>query len=76
MNNIFGATSFEVIWDRINVIIAQPLVNIIARVLAAILIITIGIKLVKIICKKYESSKSAARLNKTVRSFLKNVLAI
>lgn len=69
-------SNFELAWNKINVIIAQPLVNIIARVLAAILIITIGIKLAKIISKKYESSKSAARLNKTVRSFLKNILAI
>lgn len=69
-------SNFEIVWNKINEILAQPLVNIIARVLAAILIITVGIKIAKIIAKKYENSKSAARLNKTVRSFLKNVLAI
>ncbi|MBO4982566.1 MAG: mechanosensitive ion channel [Clostridia bacterium] len=69
-------TNFEIVWNKINEIIAQPLVNIIARVLAAILIITIGIKIAKFIAKRYENSKSAARLSKTVRSFLKNILAI
>ncbi len=69
-------SNFEVVWNKINEILAQPLVNIIARVLAAVLIITIGMKVAKIIAKKYENSKSAAKLNKTVRSFLKNVLAI
>lgn len=69
-------TNFEIVWNKINEIIAQPLVNIIARVLAAILIITIGIKIAKFIAKRYENSKSAARLNKTVRNFLKNILAI
>ena len=69
-------TNFEIVWNKINEIIAQPLVNIIARVLAAILIITIGIKIAKFIAKRYENSKSAARLSKTVRNFLKNILAI
>lgn len=76
MNNLYAAMSFADVWNKINEVLAQPVISLIARILAAILILTIGIKIAKVIARKYENSKSASKLNKTVRSFLKNVIAI
>ncbi len=56
--------------------ISQPLVSIIFRVLAAALILFVGFKVSKFIANRYEKSKSAAKLNKTVRNFLKNIIKI
>lgn len=63
-------------WTNINVFISQPLVSIIFRVLAAALILFVGFKISKFIANRYEKSKSAAKLNKTVRNFLKNIIKI
>ena len=64
--------NFEVVWNKINIIIAQPLANIIARVLAAIVIIVVGIKLTKIIAKKYfyqlATSSDFGTFAKTIKS--------
>lgn len=63
-------------WTKINTFISQPVINIAVRILGFFLIILIGFKLVKVIAKKYEKSRSAAKLNKTVRNFLKNVISV
>ena len=63
-------------WEKINTFISQPVINIVVRILGAILILFIGFKIAKIIARKYEKSKSAAKLNKTVRNFLKNVIVV
>ncbi len=76
MKHLYAAMTFADVWNKINEVIAQPVISLIARILAAILILTIGFKLVKVVARKYENSKSATRLNKTVRNFLKNVIAI
>lgn len=63
-------------WSKVNEFISQPVINIVARVLGAVLIFIIGFKIAKVIAKKYEKSKSASKLNKTVRSFLKNIIKV
>ena len=63
-------------WTNINVFAQQPLVSIVLRILGALLILTIGIKLAKYVAKRYEESRGAAKLNKTVRTFLKHIIAI
>lgn len=76
MRSLYLASTFKDVWDSINVIIAQPVVSIVLRILAAVLILSIGLKIAKGIARKYEKSKAAERLNKTIRNFLKNVIAI
>ncbi len=63
-------------WQKINEFISQPVISIVVRVLAAILILFIGFKIAKVIANFYDRSKSAAKLNKTVRNFLKNIIKI
>lgn len=63
-------------WENINVFISQPVVSIVVRVLAAILILFVGFKIARFIAKRYEKSRAAAKLNKTVRNFLKNIIKI
>ena len=76
MRNLFLMATASEVWENINNFITKPVVSIVVRVLLAILVLSIGFKLAKYIAKRYESSKGAARLNKTVRNFLKNVIAI
>ena len=74
MNNLF--LSAADVWEKINAFLEKPVVSIVARILAAVLILLIGMKLAKFIARRYEKSKAAAKLNKTVRGFLKNVIKI
>lgn len=76
MNNIFLAISANDVWADINTFVSQPLISLIVRILGAILILVLGIKLAKFISRRYEKSKAAEKLNKTVRNFLKNIIAI
>ena len=63
-------------WTNLNSVIDSPVVSIILRILGACLILFIGFKIARVIANFYEKSKSAARLNKTVRNFLKNIIKI
>ena len=63
-------------WTKLNEFISQPVISIVVRVLAAVLIIVFGFKLAKAIARRYEKSKAASKLNKTVRNFLKNILTL
>lgn len=63
-------------WENINVFISQPVVSIVVRVLAAVLVLFVGFKIARFISNRYEKSRSAAKLNKTVRNFLKNIIKI
>ena len=63
-------------WENVNNFISQPVVSIIVRILGAALILFVGFKIAKLIANIYERSKSAEKLNKTVRNFLKNVIKI
>ena len=63
-------------WQSLNTFISQPVISIIVRVLGACLILLIGFKLARVIANLYERSRSAAKLNKTVRNFLKNIIKI
>lgn len=63
-------------WTNVNEFISQPVVSIVARVLAALLILFVGFKVARFIARRYDKSKSAAKLNKTVRNFLKNIIKI
>ena len=76
MRNLFSAITLEQVWQNINIFIQQPVVSIVLRIFAAILILTVGTKIAKYIAKRYENSKGAAKLNKTVRTFLKHIIAI
>ena len=75
MSNLFLASDVSW-WERINIFISQPVISIVVRILAAFLILFIGLKIAKFIANRYEKSKAAAKLNKTVRNFLKNVIKI
>ena len=75
MSNLFLASDVSW-WERINIFISQPVISIVVRILAAFLILLIGLKIAKFIANRYEKSKAAAKLNKTVRNFLKNVIKI
>ncbi|MBQ7225509.1 MAG: mechanosensitive ion channel [Clostridia bacterium] len=75
MSNLFLAADVSW-WERINIFISQPVISIVVRILAAFLILLIGLKIAKFIANRYEKSKAAAKLNKTVRNFLKNVIKI
>ena len=63
-------------WTNLNSIIDSPVVSIILRILGACLILFIGFKIARVIANWYDRSKSAAKLNKTVRNFLKNIIKI
>lgn len=63
-------------WNSLNTFISQPVVSIVVRVLAALLILFVGFKIARFIANRYEKSRSAAKLNKTVRNFLKNIIKI
>lgn len=63
-------------WQKINEFISQPVISIVVRVLGACLILFIGFKIARAIANLYDRSKSAAKLNKTVRNFLKNIIKI
>ena len=63
-------------WQNVNDFINQPVVSIIVRILGALLIMFIGFKIARVIAKLYEKSRAAAKLNKTVRNFLKNIIKI
>ena len=75
MNNLYMAVTFSDVWAKINEIVAQPVVSIVLRILAAVLILVVGMKIAKGISRKYEKSKAAEKLNKTIRNFLKNIIA-
>jgi small conductance mechanosensitive channel len=74
MGNLF--LSAADVWNGINAFIQKPVVSIAFRILAALLILVIGLKLSKFFARKYENSKGAARLSKTVRTFLALVIKI
>ena len=74
--NLFLMATFADFWAKINVFAQQPVVSIILRILGALLVLTIGTKIAKYIARRYENSRGAAKLNKTVRTFLKHVIAI
>ena len=76
MNNVFMAATFDEVWTKINDFISKPLVSIVLRVLGALLILWIGLKIARKIAKKYENSRGAAKLNKTVRSFIMHFIKI
>ena len=63
-------------WQNVNDFINQPVVSIIVRILGALLIMFIGFKIARVIANLYEKSRAAAKLNKTVRNFLKNIIKI
>ena len=63
-------------WENVNTFISQPVVSIVVRVLAAALILFVGFKIARFIANRYDRSKSAGKLNKTVRNFLKNIIKI
>jgi len=63
-------------WQKINDFIDQPVISIVVRILGACLILFIGFKIARAIANLYDRSKSAAKLNKTVRNFLKNIIKI
>ena len=63
-------------WTNLNSIIDSPVVSIILRIFGACLILFIGFKIARFIANLYDRSKSAAKLNKTVRNFLKNIIKI
>lgn len=63
-------------WTNLNSVIDSPVVSIILRILGACLVLFIGFKIARVIANWYDRSKSAAKLNKTVRSFLKNIIKI
>ena len=74
MGNLF--LSAADVWNGINEFIQKPVVSIVFRILAALLILVIGLKLSKFFARKYENSKGASRLSKTVRTFLALVIKI
>ena len=74
MGNLF--LSAADVWNSINEFIQKPVVSIAFRILAALLILVIGLKLSKFFARKYENSKGAARLSKTVRTFLALIIKI
>ena len=63
-------------WEHVNTFISQPVVSIIVRILAAALILFVGFKIARFIANRYDKSRSAEKLNKTVRNFLKNIIKI
>lgn len=63
-------------WEHVNTFISQPVVSIIVRILAAALILFVGFKIARFIANRYDKSRSAGKLNKTVRNFLKNIIKI
>lgn len=63
-------------WQDLNTFIAQPVVSIIVKVLLAVLILIIGTKIAKAISLRFEKAKSSQRLSKTVRTFLRHIIAI
>ena len=63
-------------WQNLNEFISHPVISIIVRILGALLIMFIGFKIARMIAKLYEKSRAAAKLNKTVRNFLKNIIKI
>lgn len=75
MNNLYLSAAQD-FWAKANSFISQPIISIIVRILGAVAVLFFGIKLAKAIARKYEKSKAAEKLNKTVRNFLKNVIAI
>ena len=60
-------------WNNLNNIIDSSIVSIVLRILGAGLVLLIGFKIARVIANLYDKSKSAAKLNKTVRNFLKNI---
>ena len=74
MGNLF--LSAADVWNDINEFIQKPVVSIVFRVLMAALILIIGLKLAKFFARKYENSRGAAKLSKTVRTFLATVIKI
>lgn len=74
--NLFLMATFADFWANINVFAQQPVVSIILRILGALLVLTVGTKIAKYIARRYENSRGAAKLNKTVRTFLKHIIAI
>lgn len=63
-------------WEHVNSFISQPVVSIVVRILGALLILFVGFKIARFIANRYDKSRSAQRLNKTVRNFLKNIIKI
>lgn len=63
-------------WNNINSILDSSIVSIVLRILGAGLVLLIGFKIARVIANIYEKSKSAAKLNKTVKNFLKNIIKI
>ena len=63
-------------WNNINGILDSTIVSIVLRILGAGLVLLIGFKIARVIANIYEKSKSAAKLNKTVKNFLKNIIKI
>ena len=76
MRGLFMAATFDEVWTRINGFIEKPLVSIVLRILGALLILLIGLRIAKRIARRYENSKAAARLSKTVRSFIRHFISI
>lgn len=74
--SLFLMATFADFWANINVFAQQPVVSIILRILGALLVLTVGTKIAKYIARRYENSRGAAKLNKTVRTFLKHIIAI
>ena len=63
-------------WNNLNGILDSTIVSIVLRILGAGLVLLIGFKIARVIANIYEKSKSAAKLNKTVKNFLKNIIKI
>ncbi|MBO5286529.1 MAG: mechanosensitive ion channel [Clostridia bacterium] len=66
----------EQFWQNLNTFISQPVVSIIVRILGALLVLIFGIKIARAIANRFEKGKGASKLSKTVRTFLKHIIAI
>lgn len=65
------------LWDSIkNFFLGEAMVNIVVRILIAVIFLLIATKLVRVIAKKIMASRGMMRLNKTVRSFLGHLISI
>ena len=58
VNNAFMAATFNEVWTKINDFISKPLVSIVLRVLGALLILWIGLRIAKRIARKYENTEN------------------
>lgn len=71
-----GESALGGVWENINTFIRQPVASILARIIGAILIFFIGIRISKSFLKRIDSGKIGAKINKTLRTFLRHLVAI